>query len=104
MSILLYAGVSPRLIKYHANYFITTDDVHICSWHCHIWYHTWHKITYLFTRISCNICQVTKYLDSAKRMMKYDPEKIVAHGCKLHMYVSSPFIYNLTYITCITYK
>ena len=31
-----------------------------------------------------NICQDI-YLHSAKRRMKYDPEKIVVHGCKLHV-------------------
>ena len=27
MGSMSYAGVSPRLIKYHANYLITTDDI-----------------------------------------------------------------------------
>ena len=30
-TIVSQADVSPRLIKYHANYLITTDDVYTCS-------------------------------------------------------------------------
>ena len=26
-----------------------------------------------------------KYLQSATRRMRYDPEKIITHGCKLHV-------------------
>ena len=29
-SILPLAGVSPRLIKYHANHLITIDDIYLC--------------------------------------------------------------------------
>ena len=30
-------------------------------------------------------CYIHTYIANAKRMMGYDPGKIVTHGCKLHV-------------------
>ena len=92
-SFLRVIGVSPRQFKYHANYFININDFHTCSWHRHIWYFsTQHKIIHLFICNTCNKCQVIYThiyifinLHSAKRRTRYDPEKIVTHGYKLHV-------------------
>ena len=76
------ACVSLMLIKYHANYLITTDDVHTLSWPCHIWYFTHHKMILLFIYNTCNICHgiyIYIYLHNAKGMMKYKTRKIVAN-------------------------
>ena len=58
LCIVSYAGESPRLIKYHANYLISTYYVYTRSWHCHIWQFTRHKIIYLLISKLCNICHV----------------------------------------------
>ena len=82
-------GVSPMVIKYHANYLISTDDIHTCRWYHHIWYFTCHKTIYLFIHDTCNICHVYIYiyiyLHNTKRIMKYDPGKIEIHGYKIHV-------------------
>ena len=46
---------------------------------------TYHKTIYLFIHDTCNISQATKFLHSAKRRMRYNPEKIIARNCKLHV-------------------
>ena len=77
------AGVSPRLIKYHAKYLITTDDViHnvdiVTSENSHITINDHDTKT-------CNICQGNIHLHCAKCGMRYNSEKIVTHGCKFHV-------------------
>ena len=44
------------------------------------------------------------YLHGAKRMMKYNPEKIVTHGYILHMQALSAFTYNLILLLRIISK
>ena len=52
------------------------------------------KIMYLFLHNTCNMYRATIYLYSAKHRMRYDPEKIIGHCCKLHKEALSPFIRN----------
>ena len=60
---LSLAGVSPRLIKCHANYLISKDDVHKRSWHCHIWYYIPHKRTYfLYVLLMIYVKQLYIYI------------------------------------------
>ena len=75
---------------------ICTDDVYPRNWHCHIWELKRHKINYLLLCITCDICQAPTNLYSTKLRLKYNPEKIITHGCKLHMEVWSPFVNDLS--------
>ena len=44
------------------------------------------------------MCQTTIYLHSPKYRMRYNPEKIVTHGYKLHMDAWPPFMCNLIFV------
>ena len=92
------------LIKYHVIYLLTTDDFHTRSWHRHIWYFIHHKIIYLIMRNTCNIGHLIYIcLHSVKRRMRYNPGKILTHGCKLYMWAWSPFTCNLILVLILRF-
>ena len=46
---------------------------------------------------TCNKYKVNTYLHSAKQRMRYNSDKIVTHGCKLHMEALLPFMSDLIF-------
>ena len=77
--------LSCRLIKQYDIYLIPTNDVSyvvdiVTSESSHITY----KNTSLYVVQIIHV-KYTIYLHSLKRRMRYNPEKVGTHGCKLHV-------------------